>query len=162
MIGEKTFRIGQGWDIHALQPGPALIVGGVEISPDCHPVAHSDGDVLCHALMDALLGATGKGDLGGVYPDTDPEYEGAISLDLLCQLWTRLREEGWRIENLDSTVIFEKIRLVSYREAIKKNLVQVFGVGDSCVNIKFTRGEGQDAVGKGHAIVAQAIVLLSQ
>ncbi|HPF36746.1 MAG TPA: 2-C-methyl-D-erythritol 2,4-cyclodiphosphate synthase [Candidatus Krumholzibacteria bacterium] len=155
-------RIGQGWDRHRLEPGLPCILGGVlfEDAP-AGPVAHSDGDVAAHAVADALLGAASLGDLGRLFPDTDPAYAGADSLTLLADVAARVRAAGWRLVNADLTVICEAPRIAPRAAAMAARLAAALGVPADDVSIKATRGEGLGPEGRGEAITVQAVVLLS-
>jgi len=155
-----TFRIGHGYDIHKLQPGGKLVLGGVVVSDQFSAIAHSDGDVVIHALVDALLGAMGWGDIGELFPNTDPQWKGAASRVFLETVCTRLRDAGQRVVNADVTILAEQPRLASYKAQIRQTLREMLGP-TSLVNVKAGTNEGCDAVGRGEAIAAHAVVLLA-
>lgn len=153
-------RVGNGYDVHRLRPGRALILGGVHIE---HPVGldgHSDADVLTHAVIDALLGAAGLGDIGRHFPATDPKYKGASSLDLLQSAVRMLRDGGYRIVNVDSTVIAEEPRLQLHLGAMRAHLAKALDVELNAVNVKATSPEGLGALGRKDGIAAQAVALI--
>jgi len=154
-------RIGQGWDRHPLAPGRPCILGGVRFDDaDRGPVAHSDGDVVAHAVADALLGAAALGDLGRLFPDTDPDFAGADSLDLLARVVARVREAGWRVGNVDLTVICEAPRIAPRAHVMAAALAGVLEVPVGDVSIKATRGEGLGPEGRGECVTVQAVALL--
>ncbi len=153
-------RIGQGYDVHRLVEGRALILGGVNIPYEKGLLGHSDADVLTHALMDALLGAAALGDIGQLFPDKDPAYEGADSLGLLKTVCELLASEGFSIGNVDITVVAQRPRLAPYREEMRRKLAEVMGIDLACVSIKATTEEGLGFTGSGEGISATAIALL--
>lgn len=153
-------RIGHGYDVHRLVPGRKLILGGVEIPFEKGLDGHSDADVLTHAVMDALLGAAGMGDIGQHFPDSDPAYAGADSLRLLTQVVKLLTEAGWRVENVDSTVIAQRPKLAPHIPQMKKNLALAMGVLPEQVNVKATTEEKLGFTGSGEGMAAQAVALL--
>jgi 2-C-methyl-D-erythritol 2,4-cyclodiphosphate synthase len=153
-------RIGQGFDAHAFKEGGRLVLGGVEI-PHTHSLAaHSDGDVVLHALCDALLGAAGLGDIGQHFPDTDPAYQGIDSRKLLAQVMHLLRARRWRVVNADLTVIAQAPKLAPYRDAMRTVIAQDLRVGATQVNIKATTTEQMGFTGRKEGIAALAVVLL--
>lgn len=154
-------RIGQGWDRHRLEPGRRCVLGGVEF-PDCPvgPLGHSDGDALCHALCDALLGAAGLGDIGRHFPDTDPRWKGADSLDLLARVRALVAAAGWTVGNVDATVITEQPMIAPAAAAMRLKLAGALGVDSAQVSIKGTRGEGMGPEGRGECLTVQAVALL--
>ena len=154
------FRIGEGWDVHALVPGRPLVIGGVRIPHTHGLLGHSDADVLLHAITDALLGAAGLGDIGRHFPDTDARFKGADSSQLLAEAARRVREAGWQIGNLDSTVIAQAPRLAPHIGAMVARIAQVLGVGAAQVNVKAKTAERLGPVGQGASIEARAVVLL--
>jgi len=153
-------RIGFGYDIHPFTPGSPLILGGVTIPFDRGLSGHSDADVLCHAISDALLGAATLGDIGLLFPDTDPRYKDADSLGLLKKVAARVRNQGYAISNIDTTVIAEKPKLTPHRESIIKKLSSALDLAINQVSFKATTHEKLDATGRGEAIAAYAVVLL--
>ena len=154
-------RIGQGYDAHRFGPGSGIVVGGEPIAFDRGIVAHSDGDVLLHAVCDALLGAAGLGDLGEWFPDSDPRYAGASSRDLLREVRARVARAGWRVVNVDATVVAEAPRLGPYREAMRANLAADLEVTVEAVGVKATTTEGMGFTGRGEGIACHAVVLLA-
>jgi 2-C-methyl-D-erythritol 2,4-cyclodiphosphate synthase len=154
------FRIGIGHDTHRLVEGRPLILGGVEIESERGAEGHSDADALAHAVSDAILGALCEGDLGVHFPDRDPRWKNADSLQLLARVVWLAGERGFSVVNVDTTLILERPRLRSYIPAMRENLAQTLNASIECVSVKAKTGEGLDAVGAGHAVVAQAIVLL--
>ena len=154
------FRIGLGHDLHRLEPGRRLVVGGVAIEHDRGPAGHSDGDVLLHAVTDALLGAAGLGDIGQWFPDTAPEWKDADSAELVRQAVAAVGERGWAIVNLDCTVFAERPKLSPHRLAIRQQIAGLLGIAAETVNVKAKTGERVDAVGREEAIAADAVVLL--
>ena len=153
-------RIGMGYDVHRLAEGRKLILGGAEIPWEKGLLGHSDADVLVHAVMDALLGAAALGDIGQHFPDTDPAYEGADSLQLLHKVGEILEEAGYRVGNVDATVIAQRPKLAPYREQMRKNIAEALGAEVSQVSVKATTEEGLGFTGAGEGIAAQAIALL--
>ncbi len=154
------FRIGQGFDTHRFGTGDHLMLGGVRIDYDRGVVAHSDGDVLLHALADALLGAAGLGDLGHHFPDTDPRWAGAASLDLLADVVRQVNAAGWRVGNVDGTVVAEAPRLAPHLPAMCANVAAALGVDEGRVSVKATTAETMGYIGRGEGIAALAVVLL--
>jgi len=154
-------RIGTGYDVHRLVEGRKLILGGVEIPYEKGLLGHSDADVLLHAVMDALLGAAALGDIGQHFPDTDPAYEGADSLQLLARVGELLDEEGYVIENIDATVIAQKPKLLPYLAQMREHAARALGLDISQVSIKATTEEHLGFTGRGEGISAQAVCLLS-
>ena len=153
-------RIGQGYDVHRLVEGRKLILGGVEIPYEKGLLGHSDADVLTHALMDALLGAAALGDIGKLFPDKDPRYEGADSIELLKQVISLLQEKGYRVVNTDCTVIAQRPKLAPFIPAMRARLSDAMGVEAERVSVKATTEEGLGFTGEGSGIAAQAIALL--
>jgi 2-C-methyl-D-erythritol 2,4-cyclodiphosphate synthase len=153
-------RVGSGYDVHRLRSGRPLILGGVHIE---HPVGldgHSDADVLTHAVIDALLGAAGLGDIGRHFPATDPKYKGASSMDLLESAVVMLKDGGYRIINVDSTVIAEEPRLQLHLGAMRAHLAKALDVELNAVNVKATSPEGLGALGRKDGIAAQAVAMI--
>jgi 2-C-methyl-D-erythritol 2,4-cyclodiphosphate synthase len=155
-----NLRIGEGWDIHALAPGRKLVIGGVHVPFERGLMGHSDADVLLHAITDALLGAAGLGDIGGMFPDTDAQFKGADSLVLLAQAAKRVRERGFAIGNIDSTVIAQAPRLAPHVGAMRDRIAGALDLQPERVNVKAKTAEKLGPVGQGLAIEARAIVLL--
>ena len=153
-------RIGQGYDVHRLVEGRKLILGGVEIEYDKGLLGHSDADVLVHAIMDALLGAAALGDIGKLFPDSDPAYEGADSLALLREVGKRLRAEGFEIGNLDSTVIAQAPKLAPHIQRMRANIAAALDVDVARVSVKATTEERLGFSGSGQGIAAQAVALI--
>lgn len=156
------FRIGEGWDTHALVPGRKLIIGGVEIPHTAGLLGYSDADVLLHAITDALLGAAGLGDIGSHFPDTDPRFKGADSMVLLVETARRLASDGYRIGNIDSTVIAQAPRLALHIPAMRARIAQALGLDLGQVNVKAKTAEKLGPVGQGLSMEARAVVLLFQ
>ena len=156
------FRIGEGWDVHALVPGRPLIIGGVNIPHTVGLLGHSDADVLLHAITDALLGAAALGDIGRHFPDTDPRFKGSDSLLLLTEVARRVRVAGFEIGNVDSTVIAQAPTLGPHIPAMCGHIAQALGVPVGCVNVKAKTAEKLGPVGQGLSIEARAIALLVQ
>ena len=154
-------RIGQGYDVHRLVEGRRLIIGGVEIPYEKGLLGHSDADVLLHAVMDALLGAAALGDIGQHFPDSDERYKGISSIELLKEVGKILRENGYMIENIDSTVIAQRPKLLPYRPQMAENIAAALGIEKEQVSVKATTEEGLGFTGTGEGISAQAIALLS-
>jgi 2-C-methyl-D-erythritol 2,4-cyclodiphosphate synthase/2-C-methyl-D-erythritol 4-phosphate cytidylyltransferase len=159
---DGLMRIGSGIDVHAFGPGEFIMLGGVRIPHSRGVVAHSDGDVLLHALCDALLGAAGLGDIGQHFKDTDPRWQGADSRGFVTSILGMLRERGLVVANADLTVLAQAPRVGPYRDAMRREIAQLLGVGEECVNIKATTTEGLGFLGRTEGIAAQAIVLLSE
>jgi 2-C-methyl-D-erythritol 2,4-cyclodiphosphate synthase len=153
-------RIGQGYDVHRLVPERKLILGGVEIPFELGLLGHSDADVLTHAVMDALLGAAGLGDIGQHFPDSDPTYAGADSLRLLGAVMERLTAAGWQVGNVDATLIAQRPKLAGFLPQMRQNLALIMGVPSDRVNVKATTEEGLGFTGAGQGIAAQAVALL--
>ena len=154
------FRIGQGTDIHRLVEGRRLVLAGVEIPWEKGLLGHSDADVVYHAVSNALLGAIGEGDIGRHFPDSDPRYKGASSVELLRVVMGMVKTKGFRVGNVDLTVLAERPKLGPYREDMRKNLAAVLEVTPEDVNIKATTGEKMGFVGREEGMMAEAVVLL--
>jgi 2-C-methyl-D-erythritol 2,4-cyclodiphosphate synthase len=155
-------RAGIGYDLHRLAEGRKLILGGIELPFHKGPVGHSDGDALAHAVCDALLGAAGLGDIGTHFPDTDPKWKDASSLRFLERVRELLVEHQFRIVHIDAVVIAEKPKLGPYFSAMREALAKSLGIAASAINLKAKTNEGVDAIGRGEAIAAQAIVTLER
>lgn len=155
-------RVGIGYDIHRLAPGRRCVIGGVEIPHSRGPQAHSDGDVLLHALMDALLGAAALGDLGAHFPAGEPAYEGASSRELLARVRAMVLVAGYRIEALDATVVAEEPRLSPHIAAMRETIARALDVAVDRVSVKATTRDRLGDIGRGEAIAAIAVVLLQE
>lgn len=153
-------RIGHGYDLHRLVEGRALMLGGVRIDSARGLLGHSDGDVVLHAICDAILGAMGIGDIGQHFPDTDERFRGIASSELLRHVAGLMRDEGWKIGNLDVTICAEEPRLAPHRLAMRSRIAELLDVPLTRVSIKAKTNEGVDAIGRGEAIAATAVVLL--
>jgi 2-C-methyl-D-erythritol 2,4-cyclodiphosphate synthase len=154
------FLIGHGYDIHRLQSGGRLMLGGVLISDQVSPIAHSDGDVVLHALVDALLGAMGLGDIGDHFPNSDPRWKSAPSRLFVEEVNRRLQQRGYRVSNVDITILLERPRIGSMKSQIIASLRELLGPS-ARINIKAGTNEGCDAVGRGEAVAAHAVALIS-
>jgi len=154
-------RVGHGYDVHQLVAGRDLILGGVKIPHAKGLLGHSDADVLLHAICDACLGAAGLGDLGRHFPDTDPRYKGIDSRDLLRHVEALLDERGWRLENLDSTIIAQAPKLAPHIPTMITNIAADLGISADCVNVKATTTEKLGFAGREEGIAAHAVVLLT-
>jgi 2-C-methyl-D-erythritol 2,4-cyclodiphosphate synthase len=150
-------RIGVGYDVHRLAEGERFVLGGVEIRHEKGMIGHSDADVLLHAIADALLGAAALGDLGTHFPDTDAEWAGADSQDLLRRVVQRLREEGYTSHNVDATVLLERPKLRPHVDAMRANIATALGLGRSQVSVKATTTEGLGFVGREEGVAAKAV-----
>jgi 2-C-methyl-D-erythritol 2,4-cyclodiphosphate synthase len=153
-------RIGQGIDAHRLVPGRPLFLGGVAIPHDRGLEGHSDGDVLLHAVADALLGALGEGDLGRHFPSSDPSLRGIASREILARVVAMSRERGFRVVNLDATVIAEEPRLAPHQGAMEAAVAEVLGIAREAVNLKVTSTDRMGAIGRGEGMAAVAVALL--
>jgi 2-C-methyl-D-erythritol 2,4-cyclodiphosphate synthase len=153
-------RTGIGYDSHRLVAGRPLVLGGIEIASELGLDGHSDADVLTHAVIDAVLGAAGLGDIGQHFPDTDPEFAGADSIGLLRVVVDRVRAAGFRVGNVDATVVIERPKLAPHRPAMEARLAQALGVGDAEVNVKATTGELVGFVGRGEGAAALAVATI--
>jgi len=154
------FRIGIGHDTHRLVAGRPLVLGGVWVESDRGAAGHSDADALCHAIADAILGALCEGDLGVHFPDRDPQWKDADSLQLLARVNWLARERGFHLVNVDATVMLERPKLREHMAAMRENLARTLDAESGCVSVKAKTGEGVDAVGLGEAVKVQAVVLL--
>ncbi|HLU77170.1 MAG TPA: 2-C-methyl-D-erythritol 2,4-cyclodiphosphate synthase [Burkholderiales bacterium] len=155
-----NMRIGQGFDVHALVSGRPLIIGGVTIPYDRGLAGHSDADVLLHAVTDALFGAAGLGDIGRHFPDTDEKYRGADSRVLLREAAARVRAAGYRVCNIDATVIAQAPKMAPHIEAMARNIAEDVGIDAACVNIKAKTTERLGFTGRGEGIAAEAVTLI--
>ena len=154
------FRTGHGYDLHRLQPGPRLVLAGITVSEDVRPVSHSDGDVVLHAIVDALLGAIGQGDIGELFPNTDPRWKDAPSRVFVEEAYDRVRKAGYVVGNADVTILAERPKLKSFKPAMADAVAGMLHVSRDQVNVKAGTNEGCDAIGRGEAIAAHAVVLL--
>jgi len=157
-----NLRVGEGIDRHRLVEGRPLILGGVEIPHSHGLLGHSDGDALTHAVCDALLGSLALGDLGGHFSDSDPAQAGRDSLEFLRHVAGLLRQRGWRVANVDATVMTEAPRLAPHVEEMRRRLAQAMGVSLEQVSVKATRGEGLGPEGRGESLLARAVALVEQ
>lgn len=155
-------RVGHGYDVHRLTEGRRLVLGGVEVPYEKGLLGHSDADVLTHAVLDALLGATALGDIGKLFPDTDEAYRGISSLLLLVRVREKLAEGGWSVVNVDATVLAQAPRLAPYRAEMRANLARALALDASCVSVKATTEEGLGFTGEGLGIAAHAVALLEK
>jgi 2-C-methyl-D-erythritol 2,4-cyclodiphosphate synthase len=153
-------RIGHGFDLHRLEPGPQLVLAGVTVSEDVRPVAHSDGDVVLHALVDALLGAMGWGDIGEHFPNDEPRWKDAPSRVFVETVYGKVRAAGYAVGNVDVTILAERPRLKAFKPRMVESVAAMLGVAAGRVNVKAGTNEGVDAVGRGEAVAAHAVVLL--
>ncbi len=159
----EAWRIGHGYDLHRLEVGGAaraLVIGGVRLEHDRGPIAHSDGDVLLHALVDALMGAIGGPDIGQLFPDNAPENDGRDSADFVRAAAERLARAGYTVGNIDATVILERPRIGAMKDRMRTNIATMLGIDARSVNIKGKSHEKVDAVGEGRAVEAHVVVLL--
>lgn len=155
-------RIGHGYDVHKLVEGRKLIIGGVEIPHEKGLLGHSDADVLLHAISDSLLGAAALGDIGHLFPDNDPEYEGADSLKLLSQVAETLAENGWHVINIDSTVLAQRPKLAPYIEQMRENIAAACRIDVDSVSVKATTEEGLGFTGEQLGIAAHSVCLIEE
>ncbi|MDX2198796.1 MAG: 2-C-methyl-D-erythritol 2,4-cyclodiphosphate synthase [Phycisphaerae bacterium] len=155
------YRIGHGHDVHRVLPGGRLVLGGVEVPCDFGLLGHSDADVVLHALMDALLGAAGLGDIGEFFPDSDAAFLGADSRELLRQIVERVVAAGFVVVNVDLMIHAERPKLAAYKPAIRTSIAEAIGISADRVNIKAGTNEGLDAVGRGLGIACDAVALLA-
>jgi len=156
-----VIRTGLGWDVHRLEAGRPLILGGVTIASEVGLIGHSDADILSHALTDALLGAAALGDIGMHFPDTDPRWKGADSQVFLAHAAKLVRDAGYQIVNVDTTVILERPKLKDYRLAIRESLARTLALSVQCVSVKFKTAERVGPVGEGKSAEAQAIATIA-
>lgn len=155
-------RIGHGYDIHIFAEDRPLYIGGIKIRDNNGLLGHSDADVLIHAIMDSLLGAAGLRDIGYYFPDTDIKYKGVDSKELLKEVMRMISDEGFKIANIDATVVMEKPKLKDYIMPIREKLAEVMGISLSSINVKATTNEKQDAVGEGKAVEVFSVVLIEE
>ena len=157
----SMMRIGEGWDVHALVPGRALVVGGVVIDHPQGLLGHSDADVLLHAITDALLGAAALGDIGSHFPDTDAQHRGADSLALLREVGVRVAQAGYAIGNIDATIVAQAPRMAPHIALMRERIAQALGVAVGQVNVKAKTAEKLGPVGQGQSMEARAVALLT-
>ena len=157
-----NLRIGHGYDVHRLAEGRKLILGGVEVSWDRGLLGHSDADVLVHAVMDALTGASRLGDIGKLFPDTDPAYAGISSLKLLAEVGRLLAERGFAVVNIDATLLAQAPKIAPYRARMAENMAMALGIEPERVNVKATTEEGLGFTGDGSGMAAHAVVLVEK
>lgn len=160
MSSPASLRIGEGWDTHQLVTGRPLILGGITIPHTHCLLGHSDADALAHAITDALLGAASLGDIGKLFPDTAAEFKGADSMRLLAEAYRRVREAGWALVNLDTTIVAQAPKMAPHILAMRTRLAEVLGVEVAQVNVKAKTAEKMGPVGEGRAIEARAVCLL--
>jgi 2-C-methyl-D-erythritol 2,4-cyclodiphosphate synthase len=156
----NEYRVGTGFDAHALEDGVALVLGGVRIEHPRGLAGHSDGDVLAHALTDAVLGAAGLEDIGALFPSNDPGLEGADSVELLREAWLRVREAGWELVNADVVLIGEEPRLAPHRDAMRARLAAAFDVDRGRVAVRATTTDGLGFTGRREGLAATAVALI--
>jgi 2-C-methyl-D-erythritol 2,4-cyclodiphosphate synthase len=162
VVTRVVTRVGLGWDVHRLSPGRPLIIGGVTIPCEFGLEGHSDADILLHALTDALLGAAALGDIGMHFPDTDPKWKGAESRQFLAHAAKLVRDLGYEIVNVDTTVILERPKLKDYRETIRESIARTLAVDLDRVSVKFKTAERVGPVGEGKSAEAQAIATIAR
>lgn len=155
-------RIGNGFDLHRLEPGRPFMLGGVRLDWHSGPIGHSDGDVLLHALTDALLGAAGMGDIGEWFPPTDEAYRDADSAKLLAKVLEAIGSQGWRIENIDTTIMLEQPKLKDAKPLIRARLAELAALPPDCISVKAKTMEGLGAIGRSEAVAAWVNVLLAR
>lgn len=155
-------RIGHGYDVHKLVEGRKLIMGGVEIPYEKGLLGHSDADVLLHAISDALLGAAALGDIGKLFPDTDMQYKGADSRVLMAEVMRRIKEEGYRVINVDATIIAQRPKMRNYIDTMRQNIADTLGCDIGDINVKATTEEGMGFTGEGMGISAHAVCLIEK
>ena len=156
------YRIGLGHDTHRLEPGDGLWLGGIKLPHDKAAVGHSDADVLLHAVTDALLGAVGLGDIGELFPDTDPANRGRESADMLTVAWEKVRAAGWQLVNLDCVIFAQRPKILPHREAMRQRLADLLGCDSDRVWLKAKTGETVGPIGQEQALAAECVVLLER
>lgn len=156
------YRIGLGHDTHRLEPGDGLWLGGIKLPHDKAAVGHSDADVLLHAVTDALLGAVGLGDIGELFPDTDPANRGRESADMLTVAWEKVRAAGWQLVNLDCVIFAQRPKILPHREAMRQRLADLLGCSSDRVWLKAKTGEAVGPIGQEQALAAECVVLLER
>ena len=155
----RMMRIGNGYDLHRLVAGRPLILAGVTIPFELGLDGHSDADIVCHAVTDAILGAAGAGDIGRMFPDTDPKWKGANSIELLKGAVAKIREAGYAVSNVDVTVIAQKPKLLPYLDAMRGNLAAALGIDAGAVSVKGKTNESVDSMGRGESMAGHAVAL---
>lgn len=155
-------RIGHGYDVHKLTEGRKLIIGGVDIPYEKGLLGHSDADVLLHAISDALLGAAALGDIGKLFPDTDPQFKGADSIILMMEVYRQIKEKGYRIVNIDATIIAQKPKMRGYIDTMRENIAKALECDIYDINVKATTEEGMGFTGEGMGISAHAVCLIDK
>lgn len=161
-MGERQFRVGQGYDVHPFCDGRPLVLGGITVPHNRGLAGHSDADALLHAVTDAVLGATGRGDIGSYFPDSDPQWAGADSAELLRAVWNEICGDGWRLENIDVTVIAEAPRVKPYVGAMKERIAGIFGTEVDRIGLKATTSEKMGFVGRQEGLAVHCVALLSR
>lgn len=156
----RTGRAGTGYDLHRLVDGRPLVVGGITLPSNRGPLAHSDGDVACHAITDAILGAAGRGDIGTHFPDTDPAWKDASSLELLSRVVAIVQQDGYEVGNVDVTIVLQEPKIRAHVDAMRAAIARAIGIDPSRVSVKGKTNEGLDAIGRGDAIAAHAVALI--
>ncbi|RLS43385.1 MAG: 2-C-methyl-D-erythritol 2,4-cyclodiphosphate synthase [Planctomycetota bacterium] len=156
------FRIGLGHDSHRLGPGDGLVIGGVSIPHHRAAIGHSDADVLLHAITDALLGAAALGDIGEMFPDTDPANQGRDSADMLRRALDRVSAAGWRIVNLDCVIFAQRPKILPHRPAIRRRIAEILGIDEAAIWLKAKTGEGVGPIGEELAVGAECVVLIER
>jgi 2-C-methyl-D-erythritol 2,4-cyclodiphosphate synthase len=159
-MNPMNLRVGEGWDTHALVTGRPLILGGINIPHTHGLLGHSDADALLHAITDAILGAAGLGDIGRHFPDTDPAFQGADSVRLLQVAAQRVREEGWQLVNVDTTIVAQAPKMAPHINAMRERIATTLGLAVQAVNVKAKTAEKMGPVGEGRAIETRAVCLL--
>ena len=157
-----TIRVGLGHDTHRLGPGESLVLGGLAIPHDKAAIGHSDADVLLHAITDALLGAAGLGDIGELFPDTDPANKGRDSAGMLRAAADRLTAAGWRVGNLDCVIFAQRPKLLPHRPAMRRRIAEILGLDESALWLKAKTGEGVGPIGEEQSIAAECVVLIEK
>ena len=153
-------RIGHGYDVHKLVEGRKLIMGGVEIPYEKGLLGHSDADVLLHAISDALLGAATLGDIGKLFPDTDPQFKGADSMVLMAEVYRNVKAKGYKVVNVDATIIAQRPKMRTYIDTMRENIAKILECDVDCINVKATTEEGMGFTGEGMGISAHAVCLI--
>ena len=156
----RPYRIGHGYDLHRLQSGGKLMLGGIAVSDQISPIAHSDGDVVLHAIVDALLGAMAWGDIGEHFPNNDPKWKDAPSRRFIDEVFARVKGAGYSVQNVDVTILAERPKLKPFKRSIAESVAAMLEIDVDQVNVKAGTNEGCDAIGRGEAIAAHAVILL--